>query len=125
MNIRLLDYSYILATILFTVYGQIVVKWRVREYSLPPMASLEEKFKFIGTLLLDPIILSAFAAAFLAGIAWMIAMTKFDLSYAYPFTALNFILILVLSSYFFNDEISFQKIIGIAIIGLGVYISSR
>ncbi len=44
----------------------------------------KSKLFLIAKLVLDPFIISGFVAAFLAAVFWMIAMTKFDLSHAYP-----------------------------------------
>jgi len=79
-----MHYIYILLTIIFTVYGQLVVKWQVSlAGSLP--SSGWEKVLFLGKLLINPWVISAMAAALLAGMAWMAAMTKLNFSYAYPF----------------------------------------
>ena len=124
MSLRVLDYLYIFLVIAFTVYGQIILKWRVNLVGEAP-AELIGKFRFILSLLLDPGIISSFLAAFLASIAWMLAMTKFELSYAYPFMALNFVLVLLLSSFLFGDSITLQKVIGVLVIGIGVFISCK
>lgn len=123
MNIRLLDYGYILATILFTVYSQIALKYRITEFGTLPIDSFD-RLKFIAGLIIDPIILSGFIAAFLASLSWMAAMTKFELSHAYPFMSLNFFLVFLLSAYFLNEQITLQKIAGISLIITGVIVST-
>ncbi|KAE9638940.1 hypothetical protein EJA70_29600 [Pseudomonas sp. PB103] len=121
---RLVDYLYILATIGFTVYGQLILKWRIGKFGALPSESFE-KLKFVILLLFDPIIFSGFIAAFLASLAWMAAMTKFDLSHAYPFMSLNFVVVLFLSGWLLSEPISIQKILGIALIVLGTVIAAR
>ena len=68
MNPRLFDYLYIVATIVFTVYGQLILKWRVVQFGALPVGSAD-KVKFLLSLVLDPFILSGFIAAFLASLA--------------------------------------------------------
>jgi len=48
----------------------------------------------IENFLFDPLIFSGFASAFIASFFWMAAMTKFELSYAYPFMSRVFVLVL-------------------------------
>jgi multidrug transporter EmrE-like cation transporter len=122
MMYRLLDYSYIFMSIIFTVYGQLVVKWRVNEFGAFP-SEPTDKMKFLAGLLIDPIILSAFVAAFLAALSWMAAMTKFQLNHAYPFMSLTFVLVFILSYYLLNEPITIQKSIGITLIVSGVIVS--
>ena len=96
-----MDYAYILGTILFTVYGQIVVKWQV-SLAGPMPTEITERSVFMLKLLFNPWILSSLTGAFLAFLCWVGAMTKFELSYAYPFTSLSFVLVLVMSACFFS-----------------------
>jgi multidrug transporter EmrE-like cation transporter len=54
----------------------------------------------------------------------MAAMTKFQLSHAYPYMALSFALVLVLSAIFFNEPITATKVAGIALITAGIVVGS-
>jgi drug/metabolite transporter (DMT)-like permease len=121
---RLFDYFYILATIGFTVYGQLILKWRISKFGPLPVDAFE-KFKFVISLLFDPAIFSGFAAAFLASLAWMAAMTKFDLSHAYPFMSLNFVVVLFLSGWLLSEPMTLQKVFGVALIVLGTVVAAR
>lgn len=121
---RLVDYLYIFATIGFTVYGQLILKWRIAKFGSMP-SDFFEKFKFLISLLFDPAIFSGFFAAFLASLAWMAAMTKFDLSHAYPFMSLNFVVVLLLSGWLLSEPVTLQKTLGIALIVLGTVVAAR
>lgn len=118
-----LAFIYILLTILLTVYGQLVVKWQVSS-SEAPEATLD-KFLYIVRLLLNPWVISSFLAAFLASLTWMAALTKFPLSFAYPFMSLAFVLVMLLSAVFFYEPITAAKAIGIGLIVAGVIIGSQ
>jgi uncharacterized membrane protein len=83
------------------------------------------KLLFIGRLLLKPWVITALAASFLSGIAWMMAMTKFELSYAFPFVGLNFVLVLAASFLFLNETISIAKLVGATFIVIGVVVIAR
>ncbi len=119
-----MGYFYIFATIFFTVYGQIILKWRINGVgSLPD--GLADKIIFLFKLLFDPWIFSGFLAAFIASFFWMATMTKFDISYAYPFMSGAFVLVFLLSVFLFQESISWQKIVGLIFIVLGIIITSR
>lgn len=121
---RLLDYIYILATILFTVYGQLILKWRIGKYGALPADPIA-KIKFLFYMFLDPLIISGFFAGFLASLAWMAAMTKFELSHAYPFMSLNFVIVLLLSGWLLSEPMTLQKSIGVALIITGTIVAAR
>lgn len=121
--LRPFDYLYILATIAFTVYGQLILKWRIATMG-PLPTNVFGKVSFLISLLFDPLIASGFAAAFVASFAWMAAMTKFELSHAYPFMSMNFVFVLLLSGWLLNEPITFQKVFGVALIVLGTVVAS-
>lgn len=119
-----MSYAYIFLTVMLTVYGQIAIKWQVLKAGALPEA-LPDKISFLLHLLLNPWIISAFAAALLASVFWMAAMTKLQLSYAYPFMSLAFVLIMVASAVFFNEPITPLKIAGISLVILGLIVGSQ
>jgi multidrug transporter EmrE-like cation transporter len=119
-----MSYVYVLCTVLLTVYGQIVIKWRVLEAGALPEESVQ-KIDFLARLILNPWILSGLAAALLASLTWMAAMTKLPLSHAYPFTTLAFVLVMVLSGLFFHEAITPLKMAGAALVVLGIIVGSQ
>lgn len=119
---RLVDYLYIVATIGLTVYGQLILKWRIAKLG-PLPEDLFEKLKFLISLFADPAIFSSYAAAFLASLAWMAAMTKFELSHAYAFMSLNFVGVLLLSGWLLSEPITFLRVLGVGLIVLGTMVA--
>ena len=121
---RSLDYLYIAATIVFTVYGQLILKWRIAKLGPLPAEALN-KLRFLVSLLFDLAIFSGFAAAFLASLAWMAAMTRFELSHAYPFMSLNFVIVLLLSGWLLSEPLTPQRLAGVALIVAGTVVAAR
>ena len=121
--LRPFDYLYILATIACTVYGQLILKWRIATMGPLPTNAVG-KISFLISLLFDPLIASGFAAALVASFAWIAAMTKFELSHAYPFMSMNFVFVFLLSGWLLNEPITFQKAVGVALIVLGTVVAS-
>lgn len=119
-----MGHIYILFTIVFTVYGQLILKWQVGKAGALPDLPLD-KLIFCLKLIFTPWIFSGLVAAFLASLCWMAAMTKFQLSYAYPFMSLSFVLVLVLSAAFFHEPLTWTKAIGMALLVSGVVIGSQ
>ena len=119
-----MSYVYIMLTIILTVYGQLAIKWQVMNAGIFP-AETPEKIFFLSRLLLNPWVISAFLAAFLASVSWMAAMTKLQLSHAYPFMSLSFILVLVLSGLIFHEPITWFKVAGMVLIIAGIVLGSQ
>jgi len=119
-----MGYFYIFGTIFFTVYGQLVLKWRIMDFGSMPDGFADKVF-FLIKLLFDPFIFSGFAAAFIASFFWMATMTKFELSYAYPFMSGAFVLVFLFSVFLFQEAVTWQKVAGLILIVLGIIVSSR
>ncbi len=124
----MIGYLYILGTIAFTVYGQLVLKWRISQYGALP-EQINAKLLFLAKLFLDPFLMSGLASAFVASLFWILAMTKFELSFAYPFMSLSFVLVLFFSVLFFKEALTLHKVLGLVfiviVIVIGIIVSSR
>ncbi len=119
-----MGYFYIFGTIFFTVYGQLILKWRINEVETLP-EGLFNKIYFLTKLLFDPWVFSGFFSAFIASFFWMATMTKFDLSFAYPFMSGAFILVFLFSIFLFHEPATWQKIVGLLLIVSGILLTSR
>ena len=117
-------FAYIVGTVLLTVYGQIVLKWRVAKVGALP-AVFSHKIFFLLSVMWDPWVLSGLVAGFFAFLCWMAALTEFELSYAYPFMSLSFLLVLVLSAILFQEPLTVSKVLGVGLIVAGIIIGSR
>lgn len=120
----MIGYFYITLTILFTVYGQLIIKWQVGQAGAMPEPT-GAKISFMFGLLLNPWIISGFVAAFLAALCWMAAITRMELSHAYPFVGATFVFVLIGSGLFFGEAITPLKIAGTALIVLGIIVASQ
>lgn len=118
------SYFYIIATIVLTVYGQIVLKWRMSSAGELPIPFLD-KLLFLLRQLVDPFVMSTIVSVFLASLCWMAALSKFEISYAYPFMSAAFVLVFFLSVLFFNEPVSWQKLFGLLLIVAGIIVTSR
>ena len=117
-------FAYVLGSVLCTVYGQVIVKWQVAKGGALP-ATLSGKVSFLVHLVLNPWIMSGMLAGFLALICWLAAMTKFELSYAYPFMSLAFVFVLILSAVLFQEPVTVPKVLGVLLIIAGIIVASR
>jgi len=61
----------------------------------------------------------------LSTVFWLIALSKKDLSFVYPFISLTYILVLVLSSLVLKESMGANKLVGTLIIILGLIVIAR
>lgn len=113
------NYLYIFLTIIFTLYGQLVLKWRIN-YLGTLYNPLDNKIKYVLRLLSDPFILSGFLSAFIAAVFWMLTISKFEISKAYPFMSICPPLVFIFSVTYLNESFTWGKIIGLILIVCGI-----
>lgn len=115
---------YIFASILFGVSSQVIVKWQMSMAGTLP-ENFSDKLLFLVRQFFNFWIIGSVFLTFLSGLSWMAAMTKFPISYAYPFMSLSFVFILILGSLLFHESIGLAKLFGTALIMAGIIIASR
>ncbi len=118
---RLLDHTYIGGTLVFTLYSQLIMRWQVSQAGVLPEDFIG-KVDFIIGLFFNPWIISAIFSTLLAGVSWMLAMSRFEISYAYPWIGLNFVLMLVFGVMFLGESQSLAKVFGTILVVFGILV---
>ena len=78
-----------------------------------------DQIQLILKNIFDPYILLCFSLAFVAAISWIFTLTRFELSSAYPYMALNFLFVIFLSSLFFGEVLNIRNTIADIFIVIG------
>jgi drug/metabolite transporter (DMT)-like permease len=118
-------YIYIVFTIVFTVYGQLILKWRLSILAFKLPSETTNKVLSLIKLIFDPFIFSGFISAFIASLFWMAAMTKFEITKAYPFMSLSPALVFIFGVLFLGEEFTWGKIIGLVLIFCGAIMTIK
>lgn len=123
-NFDAVGHVFIALTLLFTVYGQLVLKWQMGGAG-PLPAGGADKLLFLLRQFLNPWVFSGFVSAFIASLAWMAAMTRFDLGYAYPFMSLAFVLVMAFGVLFLGETVNLAKAVGTLLVVAGLIVIAR
>ncbi|WP_299494572.1 EamA family transporter [uncultured Shewanella sp.] len=81
------------------------------------------QFTWRQKLLSSPIILSFFFLG-LAACSWLFVLHMWDVSHAYPLLSINFIAVLILSHFTFNEPITKKQLLGSGFIVVGIILLS-
>lgn len=118
-------YLLILPVAVLVAYSQIIVKWRVST----GLAGASNTAGTLGRLFLylaDPIILSAYAAAFVASFAWLFVVTKLPLATAFPvYIGVTFGMVLLGGWFFLEETMTATKFLAILLIFSGIAIGVK
>lgn len=124
---KLMAHFYLVATIITSVYSQLIMKWRIsgRFAGLKIPEGIWPKVVTLFTVLFDPFILTGLIATFVSGLCWMATMSKLEIGYAYPFTSLGFVAVVLLSALLFGESLNVWRIVGVLLIVAGVTVASQ
>ena len=118
-------YFYIFGTLFFTVYGQIVLKWRLSGLKVVLPEGTLDKIIYLTKLIFDPFVFSGFSSAFIASLFWMAAMTKFEITTAYPFMSIAPALVFIIGVLFLGDTFTIGKVVGLLFIIIGIIVTVK
>ncbi len=82
-------------------------------------------FPFFVTMFSSPLVLLGIALFASSSVTWLLALSKSQLSFAYPILSIGYVVVSILSWYFFGENLSSLRLIGLGFIVGGVYVMSR
>ncbi len=103
-----------------------ILKWRILKihWSMP-QTGLWDMVVSYTKFLLDPFIFSGFMAAFIASVCWSMAMTKFQITEAYPFMSLAPAIVFLLGVWLLSETFTIGKVIGLVLIIAGTIVTVK
>ena len=113
-------YLLVLPISLLVAYSQIIVKWRSGYIN----ASVDHwGIRQVANYLFDPVIFSAYLAAFVASLAWLYIVTKLPLTVAFPvYIGVTFILVLLGGWFFLSEAMTISRLISMVLILAGIVV---
>lgn len=114
----------IIICVFLGVSAQLLLKTGVNDSGFEITESETILNKLINAVL-TPAIFLGFILYGLAALSWLIVLSKFDLSYAYPMLALMYAIIPLAATIVLHEHINTMQWLGIGIVVIGVLIVSQ
>jgi len=115
---------YIMVSVLTGAVGQVLLKKGMG--SIGPLtltvSQLGSTLWCIGT---NPYVILGLAIYVSGTVFWLVALSRVELSYAYPFASLSYVVMLAASWLLFHENISLVRLLGTLVVGVGVFLISR
>ncbi len=113
-------YIFIAFSTIFGICGQLLLKAGMNRIG----KSGEGRSVILG-IVTSPRVIGGLVVYGLGVVFWMLALSNFELSYVYPFASLSYIGIIIGSYFIFKERITALRFVGIAVIILGVLVTSQ
>ena len=111
---------FIISSVLLNALAQILLKAGMKQFG-----NIELKNNIINTsisIALNPYIITGFISYGISIILWLWVLSKVDVSLAYPFQALGYIVVTILAWLIFQEDITLTRIIALIFISIGLII---
>lgn len=113
---------FILISIIFMGTAQILFKYALNKIGPLPLTDLSLTFI---TIFSNKIILLGFLLGISSSFFWLIALSKMDLSFVYPFMGLGYMLVVIISAWLFKENINIYRGLGVGIVFFGTVLLAR
>jgi len=111
----------IIVSVLLIATAQLLMKKGVSGFSF----TLENLSANFASLIFNPFLILGLFSLFVGTVIYLSALSKADLSYAYPILSLGYIFVAFASLLFLGENISWVRWAGIFTICVGVFMMSR
>lgn len=118
-----MKYFMVSVVIALVTYGQLMIKHRVNLLGPSPDAhEWPAVAAYVLRALGDWGILSGLLAAAAAAMAWLVTLSRFELSAVYPLLAVNFLVVPLVSIPLFGERMNWLKGIGLLVVVIGLVV---
>jgi drug/metabolite transporter (DMT)-like permease len=111
--------TYIVISVFASTVGQLLLKKGMDDIGSVTL-SANHIFLTLWQMVTNLSVFFGLAIYFIGTIFWLAALSRVDLSYAYPFASISYVIMLIAAWLVFNEEITVSRIIGTVVIGIGV-----
>jgi multidrug transporter EmrE-like cation transporter len=118
------DIALIVLSVSMSVAAQFCLKLGMKGVNLVTSASTSS-LKTAAAIATSPMILAGFSLYGLGALTWLFVLSSREVSQAYPFVGLGFILTLLVGALVFNEHVNILRVAGTLLIVAGVILVAK
>jgi drug/metabolite transporter (DMT)-like permease len=115
----------IVLSVTITAFAQLMLKAGMSGAAVQRAIAAGPGLRMILAIAFDPLVMVGLTIYFLAAGIWLFVLSKVEVSMAYPFLALGFVLVAVFGRLVFHETLSPARIAGTLLICGGVALIAR
>ena len=113
----LLSWGMVGAYVILNSFGALAIKQAVHHIGMAQASSLKDVVSFFAATFVSPLVLPGLFAIGLSACAWIIALSRMELSIAYPVAvALNCLIVVSAGLALYGETLSLNKLVGIGLL---------
>jgi len=115
----------VFASVLLSAGAQLLLRAGMSSPSVVEGLGQGDWKRSVFAVALNPLVLGGLFVYFLSAAVWLLVLSRVQVSLAYPFVGLGFIVTMLLGWWLQGDTLNIQKIAGTLVIAMGVVILAR
>ncbi|MCP3776527.1 EamA family transporter [Paenibacillus sp. MZ04-78.2] len=115
-------YFYVFSSVALGAVGQVLMKLGTNKV---PLTSAEPLLRKLIMMFTQPYILGGLTCYALSAVLWIFALSRMQLSLAYPMVAAGYVIVFIISVLLFKEAITIQKVGGMMLIMAGVIVLAK
>lgn len=115
----------ILVSVCMSAIAQILLKGGMSSVAVQRALSEALSFRTFLSVFTNVAVLSGLLVYFGAALLWLLVLSKVEVSVAYPFVALGFVLTAVMGHLLFGEVLTSGRVVGILLVCAGVWVLAR
>lgn len=116
---------FILASVLLSAGAQLLLRAGMSSPSVTEGLAHADWRRSVIAVAFSPLVVSGLFVYFLSAAVWSLVLSRVQVSLAYPFVGLGFIVTMLLGYWLQGDTLNAQKVAGTLVISVGVFILAR
>ena len=115
----------VLLPILMTTSGEFLLKHSINHHQTLATSTADSLPIASGSPLRHPSAIFAVTMITLGGVLWLVAMSKYELSFIYPYLSINYISVLLGSQWILHESVGWSRYASVIFIVIGLVLISR
>ena len=115
----------IISSVSLAVVGQLLIKTGMSKIGVVDLQSMVNVKGLVAQIIFSPFVAGGLTLYVLSAVVWLIVLSRVDLSFAYPFAGLGYVMVVLLSRLFLKEDVNLFRWMGVILICSGVIFISK
>ncbi|UJP08161.1 MAG: hypothetical protein LZF84_03360 [Nitrosomonas sp.] len=118
-------FALVLFSVSLSAIAQITLKTGMSSTPITQVMKFGSPFEIAKQIAINPWVIGGLVMYFLGALVWLFVLARVEVSMAYPFVGIGFILTMILGKFLMGDDITFFRLIGTLFVTAGVILIAR
>lgn len=110
----------LLVSVVFATAGQLTLKAAMESIGRIGTAQVSDATQTLARAVKEPLLWIGLVLFGISALFWLVVLSRVDLSLAYPFVGVSYVVVVALARFLFNEQVPTLRWIGVSVIALGI-----